>query len=102
MSRNGVFRGIYRHVFVPPCECVEFKQQFRSYKDQCVSRGTYTTALSDEEARETVSNVRQEIFDNVQYLQEQYKLNGNTILKRWKKKTSDERKVVMLEVDPQM
>jgi hypothetical protein len=59
-------------------------------------------ALSDGEARETVSKVRQNIFDNVQHLQDQCRLNGNTILKRWKKKTSDERKAVLLEVDRQM
>ncbi|KAE9375173.1 hypothetical protein N431DRAFT_555665 [Stipitochalara longipes BDJ] len=100
--RDGVFTGFYRHTFYPPCECAECKQQYRPNFDQCRKIWTYTAALSDEEARVAVSDLTQKIFADLGYLQEQCTLNGNTILKRWKKKTPDQRKATLLEVDPEM
>jgi hypothetical protein len=41
------------------------------------------------------------IFENRQFLDEQCKAHGNTILRRWKK-TKEKRETLLLEVEPQM
>jgi hypothetical protein len=42
------------------------------------------------------------IFEDLRYLNEQCARNGNSILKRWKKKSAEGRKAPLLRVDPQM
>jgi hypothetical protein len=42
------------------------------------------------------------IFEDRQFLKEQCKILGNTILRRWKKKTKEKREALLLDVKPQM
>jgi hypothetical protein len=85
-----------------PCECSICLQQFRAQFFQKRENFNYEAVLSDREARQAAANLVQKAHANFQYLREQCEANGNTILKRWKKKSSEKRKALLLEVDPIM
>ena len=61
-----------------------------------------TTALKNKEASEKASGLTKRNFEDLRYLIEECTLNGNSILKRWKKKGTEGRKALLLQVDPQM
>lgn len=62
----------------------------------------YSELLSDDEARDRAADLVDRTRKNLQYLKEQCGSNGTTIMKRWKKKTTEKRKALLLEVDPNM
>jgi hypothetical protein len=62
----------------------------------------YEAVLSDNEARGKATDLVRRTHANIEYLREQCAANGNTILKRWKKKSGEKRKALLLEIDPEM
>lgn len=58
--------------------------------------------MSDHESNDEASRLTQLAFEDRQYLKHQCELNGNAILKRWRKKSPDERRALLLQVDPKM
>jgi hypothetical protein len=101
MKRDEKFHCC-RHAIVPPCESTEREQQFRTFEDQSEKIMTYSQALSDAEAAEMAASLTLKIFEDRQFLKEQCKILGNTMLRRWKKKTKEKREALLLEVNPQM
>lgn len=63
---------------------------------------SYQDVLSDGEARQRAAYLVSRARANFQYLREQCDSNGNAIINRWKKKSSEKRKDLLLEVDPHM
>jgi hypothetical protein len=62
----------------------------------------YEEVLSDDEARQKAAELVNRTRENFQYLREQCEKNGNVIIKRWKKRSGEKRKALLLEVDPHM
>jgi len=80
MKRDGKFH-CYRHAIIPLSDCTECEQQFRTFEDQSEKIMTYTQALSDTETAETAASLTRNIFENHQFLKEQCKAHGNTIMR---------------------
>ncbi|KAF4626925.1 hypothetical protein G7Y89_g11230 [Cudoniella acicularis] len=96
---DGKFR-CFRILIKSPCECLICNQQFRTKFYQRRWVFGYEKAFSDDEARGEAANLTKTLRDNLEYLRKQYETNGNIILKRWKKKSGEKRKALLLEVDP--
>jgi hypothetical protein len=62
----------------------------------------YTTALNNKEASEKASILTTSICEDLRYLNEQCALDGNSILKIWKKKGAEGRIALLLQIDLQM
>jgi hypothetical protein len=62
----------------------------------------YTTALENKESSKKASGLTNSLFEDLRYLNEECSLNGNSILKRWKKKGAEGRKALLLQINPQM
>lgn len=60
----------------------------------------YHRALTNDEARSEARSFCASTEENFQYLRHQCRLNGNAILKRWKKYKPEERKALILTVSP--
>lgn len=58
--------------------------------------------LSEDEARSEAAGYLEKMHDNLQYLKTVCEVNGTAIFKRWKNKSSEKRKALLLEVDPDM
>ena len=101
VRRDGKFH-CGRNRLRPPCECLECVQQFRTEEQQIKKVFTYTTGLSDLEAQKKAAEITQSITANLQYLKEQCNANGNSIMKRWKKKSREKREALLLDVAPDM
>ncbi|KUJ17900.1 uncharacterized protein LY89DRAFT_745890 [Mollisia scopiformis] len=97
----------FRHMFRPPCECEECNQQYKTAinRDTRLPDGQfkqikrYSSYVADEEAKTQASRAFKKISADRAYLKEQCYMNGNTILKRWKKLTPSERARHLLLVD---
>ncbi|KAF7936732.1 hypothetical protein BELL_0162g00170 [Botrytis elliptica] len=99
-TRGGSF-WCYRHCFEPPCECSECVQQFLSQKVQ-EHQTTYSFALSDVEAQQKAGGFATEISRNLVYLRQQCQTNGDSIIKRWKKKSRNKREALLRDIDPNL
>jgi len=60
----------------------------------------YSAFLSDTEADAKAAKFMESICGNIQHLRKLCSDNGNTILKRWKKKTREKREALLREVEP--
>lgn len=85
-----------------PCECHVCSQQFRPQLYQKRSVFGYNKILSDNEARQMATELVNNTRKNFQYLRAKCDRSGAVIIKRWKKKSSEKRKALLLEVDPLM
>ncbi|KAF7867472.1 uncharacterized protein EAF02_009663 [Botrytis sinoallii] len=99
--RQGVF-WCYRHCFEPPCECSEFVQQFLSQEAQKHQMTTYSFVLADVEARQKAAEFATDISKNLVYLRQQCQNNGDSIIKRWKKKSRNKREALLRDIDPNL
>ncbi|KAF7945162.1 hypothetical protein EAE96_009941 [Botrytis aclada] len=99
--RDRVF-WCYRHSFEPPCECSECVQQFLSREAQKHQMMTYSFALSDVEARQKAAGFATEISKNLIYLRQQCQNNGDSIFKRWNKKSRNKREALLRDIDPNL
>ncbi|KAG4438579.1 hypothetical protein IFR05_005954 [Cadophora sp. M221] len=90
IRRDGVVK-YFRYVIHPQCNCVECAQQFRTVDAQKNKTFGYREGLNDHEAKSRAAEFTNNITRDLQYLREQCTLNGNSILKRWKKKSKSER-----------
>ena len=62
----------------------------------------YTKIVSDDETRRKAADMVNKTRTNFQYLREQCEKNGAVIVKRWKKRSSEKRKALLLEIDPKL
>lgn len=92
----------HRLLIKGPCECHICSQQYREQMYQKRSIFGYTKVLSDDEARRKAADMVNTTRANFQYLREQCEKNGAVIVKRWKKRSSEKRKALLLEVDPKL
>jgi hypothetical protein len=99
---NGEFTAGYRHGFLAHCSCKECLQQFRGYEQMQHKHFAYATYYPIGEAEEKADGLRQSIFEDQDYLKQQCLMNGNLILTRWNSMISEERKKLLLKVDPEM
>jgi len=100
VHRNGVFR-CFRNIIQPPCDCLQCLQQFRSSRLQGLGIYTYAESLSDKEAQDEAFRFLRSMSENIQYLKEQCSVNGNTIMKRWRK-SRKKRNSYLISVDPNL
>lgn len=84
------------------CECDICIQQFRQQKYQTKAVCNYQAILCEEEARSMATKLVSRTQENYQFLREQWEVGGSTISKRLKKKSSEKRKALLMEVDPDM
>jgi len=101
VRRQGKFH-CFKIIIKAPCECTVCTQQFRPASYQGRWTFAYTKALSDTEALKESMALVEGARKNFQYLKQQCHVNGSVIVKRWKKKSSEKRKALLLEVDPDM
>lgn len=87
---------------MPPCECSECVQQFRSGHAQEHKILAYSFALSDAEARQKAENFTTSISRNLVYLRQRCQNNGDSIVKRWKKKSRNKREALLRDIDPDL
>ncbi|KAL2071114.1 hypothetical protein VTL71DRAFT_12349 [Oculimacula yallundae] len=95
---------VYRHLFRPPCECSECKQQFRDTSKVSMIRQimTYSEAYSDAEARKFANDMTSRILENFLYLKNKCASTGDTIMKRWRTKSLEQREEMLLWIDPKL
>lgn len=62
----------------------------------------YIEALSLDEARASIATLAKSIDESLMYLREKVNANGNSIVKRWTKKTVAERRRLLLEAYPRI
>ena len=99
IRREGVVI-CYRYGLDIPCSCTECVQQFRSFQPQKIRTFGYRYGLSDLEAFVLAAETTRSISQDWQYLKQHCDLNGNSILKRWKKKSKAERSRLLQQVMP--
>ncbi|KAI9651338.1 hypothetical protein NHQ30_001377 [Ciborinia camelliae] len=63
---------------------------------------TYNFALSDIEARQKSEQFAGSISENLTYLQQQCDRNGNSIIKKWKKKSCGKREALLRDINPNL
>ncbi|TVY81625.1 hypothetical protein LSUE1_G004822 [Lachnellula suecica] len=100
ITNDGKFY-CYRNLVQPPCECLQCLQQFRKASDQSVKLYAYSAALSYDEAEKMATGLLQSMPENILYLRHQCSVNGDLILKRWKK-SSKKRSSYLLAADPDL
>ena len=54
----------------------------------------------DSEASLKAQEMSEETVGNFEYLRQQCQINGNAILERWKEKNEEQRRKIILEIDP--
>jgi hypothetical protein len=101
VRRQGQFY-CFRILIRGPCQCPICAQQYRVQLYQKRWVFNYEKVLSDDESRLQAADLVRRARANFQYLREQCESNGSIILKRWRKKSSEKRKALLLEVDPHM
>ncbi|KAH9214323.1 hypothetical protein DL95DRAFT_503717, partial [Leptodontidium sp. 2 PMI_412] len=84
----------------PPCECASCEQQFRTDDQQVMKAYTYAEFLPDNEAIVRARAMTTSIAKDWIYLRDQCQLNGNILLKRWKKKGKVGRTELLKDVEP--
>ncbi|TGO53698.1 hypothetical protein BCON_0119g00220 [Botryotinia convoluta] len=63
---------------------------------------TYSFALADVEARQKAAGFATDISKNLVYLRQQCQNNGDSIIKRWKKKSRNKREDLLRDIDPNL
>ncbi|PVH73888.1 hypothetical protein DL98DRAFT_42131 [Cadophora sp. DSE1049] len=99
IRRDGVIK-YFRYVIHPQCSCTECAQQFRTVDTQKAKTLGYRDGLNDKEAKSRAAEFTISIAQDLQYLKDQCTLNGNSILKRWKKKSMAERSNLLKQAMP--
>lgn len=83
-----------------PCECVECCQQYRTKNDLAQSQTSYTRLISAEQAKSSLNKNMQTIRSDQNFLRNALQLHGNTILGRWKKRSQEQKTVILQSALP--
>ncbi|KAF8858232.1 hypothetical protein BDZ45DRAFT_786060 [Acephala macrosclerotiorum] len=90
------------NAYLPPCECVECSQQYRSFPDQKKFLYVYSKSIGNAEAIRLCDSMVESINKDRLYVQQQLAMHRASIAKRWKKKTLKNREALLKSVDPDM
>ncbi|MCJ1294289.1 hypothetical protein MMC34_005847 [Xylographa carneopallida] len=86
----------------PPCECPDCQHGFYASGEQYKPNFWYQGRLSDHDAMRIVAGHIQNAQQDRQYLLQCLASNADTVVNRWKKKSRDKRRALLLQTIPEL
>ena len=86
----------------PPCECPDCQHGFYASEEQYKPCFWYQSRISDHDAKRVVTEHVQDAQQDRQYLLQCLSSHADIIMNRWKKKSRDKRRVLLLETIPEL
>jgi hypothetical protein len=84
----------------PPCACAECETQFYSLFEQKFTCWHYAETLSDAQAKIVIANELDSTRAARAYLAASIEKHGDTILSRWRKRSTNKRAALLQQVEP--
>lgn len=89
-------------LFKLQCLCTECLSQYRDYKSQDHIMFAYLGHLEDTEASDLATKYTISIINDLNFLRNAIQLHGDSLLKRWRRRTSTKRRDLLLQVSPNL
>ena len=89
-------------VYSPPCECVDCQNGFYLIQEQCNPQLSYRGKLSDHDAQRIAAAHVQDTEQDRTYLLQRQASHADTILNRWKKKSVEKRRALLVSCIPEL
>ena len=89
-------------LFSPPCNCAECQHSFYQFPELFNPVFSYRRRISDAAAQRIAIKYVQDVRQDREYLSQQLEFHADAILNRWKKKSMDQRRTLLVNTIPEL